>query len=231
MQLGKMLQVHKTAHEYGTRQTFVHAHYSDCSCWCRLAPVRKRRRNLERTRHSAHSARILYWDAAVLRGRLLWPQRHYPDSLTQECQEEAVRCNRSLLVHHFCDWSTFLGWFSLCTTAASPSLLDCYSGHRPHLVVERVGIWEGREWLLGPSKRTYVSYDRDDIRSSELYGSVGLLRDWWRWGIVLGHIGPHSGRTGRNFTLTKLHEQQFSFTQDFVYCLLCVNTKLVASLA
>jgi hypothetical protein len=49
-----------------------------------------------------------------------------------------------------------LWWFSPCTAATSWSLLGCRSGHLPHLVVERVGIWGGREWLLGASKRTWV---------------------------------------------------------------------------
>jgi hypothetical protein len=82
----------------------------------------------------------------------------------------SLLCNRLTLLWHLydgphcsgtflfcCDCATFLWWFSPCTVATFRSLLCCGSGHILLLVVERVCIWEGKNWLLGASKQAYVS--------------------------------------------------------------------------
>jgi hypothetical protein len=70
-----------------------------------------------------------------------------------------------------------LGWFSLCTAATSRSLLGCRSGHLPHLFVERVDIWESREWLLDASKRTWL-LTIEVVSADETFRSACLLSDW-----------------------------------------------------
>jgi hypothetical protein len=91
-----------------------------------------------------------------------------------------------------------LRWFSPCTAVTSRSHLDCRSGHLQHLVNERVGIWKGREWLLGASKCEWVAYNRRSVCSGEISESVGLLRTRYNWSLVFGRLGPRAGRTGRN---------------------------------
>jgi hypothetical protein len=136
--------------------------------------------------------------------------------------------DRSMLMCHFFSTtdrrcSTFV---DSSTSATSPCLHDDSSSWhslRPLSAprVERVGIWESREWRLGASKRTCVAYDRDNIRSGELSGSAVLFRVGRAFLCLRAHQASLR-QNRKKLMLTTLQEHHHNCTLDIIYGVLCV---------